>query len=303
VRTPPLISVVMPVYNSRPYLSEAVESVLAQTHVSWELIIVDDGSTDGSDKIAQQYAADLPGKVQYVTHECRRNRGISASRNLGSRVSRGSYIACLDSDDIWLPDKLASQIQILQQYPEAGMVIGATKYWHPEDESRDRVVPVGGPQDCLVRPPALFTELYPIGSGAAPSMNTVLLRRDVLGRVGGWEETFKTAYEDQAILCKVYLCEAVYISSRACDLYRQHAGSIMSTELVGDSYYRNRYAFLVWLERWLQAQPENRQTELNRVRSAIRDCPLRPSRSRVPDITSRLLRRVRRMLFRKFANE
>ena len=108
-----MISVVIPMYNSRPHLSEAVESVLAQTYPSREFIIVDNGSTDGSDKLAQQCAVDLPGRIRYVTHECRGNRGISAFRNLGSGASRGSYIECLDSDDIWLPDKLASQVEIL----------------------------------------------------------------------------------------------------------------------------------------------------------------------------------------------
>jgi glycosyltransferase involved in cell wall biosynthesis len=109
----PLVSVVMPVYNSGLFLSEVIESVLDQTYGCWELIVVDERSTDDSVEIAQQYAARFPRKIRYVTHERRTNRGVSASRNLGTRLSRGSYVACLDSDDMWLPDKLEAQLSIL----------------------------------------------------------------------------------------------------------------------------------------------------------------------------------------------
>ena len=267
----PLISVVMPIFNRDAFVVEAIDSVLAQTYENWELILVDDGSTDRSYEIAQEFAARLPEKIRCVTHEDRVNRGISATRNRGVEVARGEYIACLDSDDMWVPRKLESQIRILKNNPDVGMIIGATEYWHPAERHLDRVLLAGGPRDRLIQPPELFYEMYPLGDGVAPSMNTVLLRKDVLARIGGWEESFRTTYEDQAMLTKVYLSAPVYISSEVGDIYRQHPQSIMRTELIGIRYFRKRYLFLLWLEGWMRSQQPDRTAELKLVQKALKD--------------------------------
>ncbi len=274
----PLISVVIPVYNRDKYLDESISSVFAQTYDHWELILVDDGSTDASYEMELAYAAKHPDKIRCVTHEGRANRGISASRNRGSREARGAYVACLDSDDMWVPTKLEHQVSILNRHPEVGMVVGATKYWHPGEARLDQVLLAGGPRDQLVQPPQLFHDMYPMGDGTAPSMNTVLLRKDVIERIGGWEESFRTTYEDQAMLCKVYLTEPVYISSELGDIYRQHPESIMKTELVGIRYFRKRYLFLAWLEQWMKTTHPERSAELKLVQAAERDPELWPFR-------------------------
>ena len=291
----PSISVVMPIYNRAEFVGEAIDSVLAQTYGNWELILADDGSTDGSIAIARDYAERFPGKIKCVAHENGANRGISATRNLGFRASVGEYIACLDSDDIWVPRKLEHQVAILAEHPGVGLVVGATNYWYPENSVHDKVILAGGPLDCLVQPPALFSEMYPLGTGVAPSMNTVLLRRDVVTRVGGWEESFRTTYEDQAMLCKIYLVETVYISSEVGDIYRQHPQSIMSTELFGTRYYRKRYLFLRWLERWFMAEYPNRPEELALIQQAVRDPRLRPYRGPVRYTIWRSLKKLRRI--------
>ncbi len=267
----PLVSVVMPVFNRAEYVVEAIESVLAQTYTHWELILVDDGSTDDSYTIEQGYAAKLPEGIRCITHEGRANRGISASRNLGSSAARGEYVACLDSDDLWVPDKLERQIAIVKAHPTVGMVVGSTKYWFPGESRLDRVLLAGGPRDSLIEPPQLFYDMYPMGEGVAPSMNTVLLRKDVVERIGGWEESFRTTYEDQAMLAKVYLSEQVYIASDVGDHYRQHPTSIMRTELVGVRYFRKRYLFLRWLESWMRTERPDRIPELKLVRNALSD--------------------------------
>src|SRR5256885_11136720 len=119
--TPGLVSVVMPFLNLAQYLGEAIESVLAQTYPSWELLLVDDGSTDGASEIARSYAARHPERIRYLEHPGHRNRGMSASRNLGLQQSRGALVAFLDSDDVWLPEKLARQVATLDAHPEAQM--------------------------------------------------------------------------------------------------------------------------------------------------------------------------------------
>src|SRR5512147_1824882 len=103
----PLVSGVIIFWNAERFLQEAIESVLAQTYPSWELLLVDDGSTDGASEIARSYAARHPERIRYLEHPGHRNRGMSASRNLGLQQSRGALVAFLDSDDVWLPEKLA----------------------------------------------------------------------------------------------------------------------------------------------------------------------------------------------------
>jgi glycosyltransferase involved in cell wall biosynthesis len=95
-----LISVIIIFLNSEEFIQEAIESVFAQTYNNWELLLVDDGSTDGSTNIALQYAEQHGERVRYLEHNNRQNRGMSASRNLGIREAKGEYIAFLDADDV-----------------------------------------------------------------------------------------------------------------------------------------------------------------------------------------------------------
>src|SRR3989442_388097 len=106
MKTSARVSVVIPFLNAEKFIQETIESVFAQTYPDWELLLVDDGSTDGSKTIAQHYAARFPDKVRYLTHNNHQNKGRSASRNLGFEHARGELIAFLDSDDVWLPRKL-----------------------------------------------------------------------------------------------------------------------------------------------------------------------------------------------------
>lgn len=120
----PLISVIIPVYNRERYLKEAIESVLAQTYPAIELIVVDDGSSDRSAEIAQSY----PVIYYYQT-----NGGISAARNAGIALATGEFIAFLDSDDIWVTDKLAKQMAAFDANPNLEAVFGyAQNFYSPE---------------------------------------------------------------------------------------------------------------------------------------------------------------------------
>ena len=109
----PTVSVVIPVYNGDRYLAEAITSVLDQTYKNFELIVVDDGSTDGSAEIAKSYK-------QAVLYTFQPNGGLSKARNTGLALARGKYIAFLDHDDLWLPHKLARQVTYLDSHPDVG---------------------------------------------------------------------------------------------------------------------------------------------------------------------------------------
>ncbi len=108
---PPRISVVMIFFNSERYITEAIDSVLAQTFTDFELLLVDDGSTDTSSAIARDYVDRYPTRVRYLEHEGHANRGMSAARNLGLRNAVGEFVALIDSDDVWRPNKLAEQLR------------------------------------------------------------------------------------------------------------------------------------------------------------------------------------------------
>ena len=141
-----LVSCIIIFLNEEKYLAEAIESVVAQSYADWELLLVDDGSTDGSETIARAYCERFPEKIRYLTHEGRRNCGMSASRNLGLRSARGEFAAFLDGDDCWYPNKLERQVALFDQHPEAVMVCGATLYWHSWQAIAgrdDRIMQVG----------------------------------------------------------------------------------------------------------------------------------------------------------------
>jgi len=128
----PLISVITPCYNHGRYLADALASVVAQTFGGWELVIVDDGSTDDSATIAERLIARYPGHSMRLLRQ--ENQGLSASRNNGIRLARGAYILPLDADDQIEPDMLAETLAVLERRPEVGFVY--TDVWMFGEENR-----------------------------------------------------------------------------------------------------------------------------------------------------------------------
>ena len=116
----PVVSVVMPAYNVSQYIGEAIESVQRQTFREWELLIIDDGSTDGTLAVAGRYA----GRDPRITIIQQANGGISAARNTALAHASGTVIAILDSDDVWLPQYVEEQLRILDAHPEVDIVTG-----------------------------------------------------------------------------------------------------------------------------------------------------------------------------------
>jgi glycosyltransferase involved in cell wall biosynthesis len=258
----PQVSVVIPFLNAEKFLQETIDSVFSQIYSNWELLLVDDGSTDASTAIACDYATKHPDKVRYFEHEGHQNRGACASRNLGIRNAKGKYIALLDADDIWLPHKLERQVAILESCPEAGMVYGATKYWkswtgNAEDTDADFVPKICTHAKTLFQPPKLAIVCYPLGQATAPCPSDLLLRRDVVERIGGFVEEFPNAYqlyEDQAFLLKVYLATPVLVVNECWDLYRIHPESCVAKATAANQYEIIRLFFLNWLEKYLIEQ-------------------------------------------------
>jgi len=104
-----LVSIIMPSYNTAQYITETIESVLNQTYTNWELIIVDDCSPDNTDQVVKSFLSD--GRIRYLKNE--KNSGAAVSRNKALREAKGKWIAFLDSDDLWMPDKLMKQVSFM----------------------------------------------------------------------------------------------------------------------------------------------------------------------------------------------
>ena len=253
----PLVSVITIFLNADRFIREAIESVLAQDFTDFQLILVDDGSTDGSSDLARGYAERFPEQIVYLEHENHSNKGMSASRNLGIRHARGIYITFCDADDVWLPRKLFEQLQIFRDHPEIGMVCGAANYWHSWRGGQDQLVMSGHVQNVPLQPPEACLAVDPIGSAVAPC-NDLLVRRDVVLQVGGFEDHFTGLYEDQAFLAKVYLATPVFFSSQVGLKYRQHSDSCVAVAKRGGNYEVARRHFLEWFAEYVRALPPPR---------------------------------------------
>ena len=134
-----LVSIIMPSYNTGRFIAETIESVLAQTYTNWELIIVDDCSTDNTNDIVTEFLSDT--RICYIKNDT--NSGAAASRNRALREAKGKWIAFLDSDDLWEPDKLQKQISFMR---DNGYHFSYTNYIEIDEESKSKGKSVSGPK-------------------------------------------------------------------------------------------------------------------------------------------------------------
>lgn len=172
----PLVSVVLPTYNRRQSVGKAIQSVLQQTYATLELIVVDDGSTDGTEQLVRQLS---DTRISYLRHE--NNRGGSAARNTGLAAARGQLIAFQDSDDEWLPHKLERQVALLREAGETtGVVYCTYRRSFPDGSSESHPAdPASAPRGEIHR--ALLWANF-IGTP------TIVARRSCYESVGGFDE-------------------------------------------------------------------------------------------------------------------
>ncbi len=182
--TAPLISVIIPTYNSAPYLSEALESVFAQTHTCLEVLVIDDGSTDNTAAVM----ADYTDRTVYIRQV---QSGPSRARNRGIAKAKGAYIAFLDADDIWLPAKLEKQLRAFQQDPEASLVYSRSVDFRDRTGKELRIYPreihSGMLFDLLLTAPLFL-------------LSSVVVRNQVLKELGGFDEGLTTAEDTHLYL-------------------------------------------------------------------------------------------------------
>jgi glycosyltransferase involved in cell wall biosynthesis len=274
----PAVSVITIFRDEERFLAEAIESVLAQTLPDWELLLVDDGSTDRSRTIARAYAERRPGQVRYLEHPGHANMGMSASRNLGMVAAKGRYLSFLDGDDVFLPQRLERHVNTLDAMPWVDMVQSDVIHWHSwvapqEREEEDYIRPAVSQVDRVLRPPlALWTvgvvpELY-------PGICSLTIRRDAALELGGFEAAFRSLYEDQVFLTKVYASKTVYVIEDYLARYRMHPESTVerakrSRHEAGGEWQSQEQAFLTWREGYL----EDRVASVPLLRQVLDELP------------------------------
>ena len=245
-RDAPTVSVILPFFNETRFLDGAVETVRDQTISDWELLLVDDGSTDGSSEIAEGHARTDPERVTVVMHPGKANHGLPASRNLGLAHARGTFVAFVDADDRWAPEKLARQIAILETSPDVVMTCGAI--WYGKVEG-------GAPP---VRKPVTRRAPHTFGRGAfaralvrgrllPPPPSDVMIRASTLRDVGG-VPAGDNLYEDQRTFVAVSLHGPVHVSDEALTTYAVRDDSLYGSLRSDAATQRlQRRAFEAWI--------------------------------------------------------
>ncbi|MBY6032519.1 glycosyltransferase [Marinobacter daepoensis] len=216
----PVVSVIIPSYNRIKYIEETISSVESQCYRDYEIIVVDDGSTDGSFQLLERFKRE--GRIKLYTHLNGKNLGQSASINRGIDYSTGSYIAILDSDDYFSLDKLARQVYFLERNPSFGMVYGQGQavdadgrflFTIPDDNHIETNDPNNLLLDCYMALPG--------GS---------LIRRSVFDKVGRFEESFR-AGQDHDMALRIMEEFKVAFLPEIVFYYRKHGDSISTNGL------------------------------------------------------------------------
>lgn len=179
----PTVSVVMPLYNKVCHVGAAVRSVLAQTFTDFEIVVVNDGSTDGSPRVVQELT---DGRIRLL-HQ--KNAGAAAARNAGIAAARGRWVAFLDADDTWRPEKLARQLAVLEREPDLVWAAGVYVRTGPGPIALEQKVSDRG---WLVRPEVLEDGLFALADASCLWIGTIMVRRDALLELGGFDPALRT---------------------------------------------------------------------------------------------------------------
>ena len=250
----PRVSVLMCFLNGAEFMAEALASVQAQTFTDWELLLVDDGSTDDSVAVATAATASYGHRVQLLHHPGGVNCGLSTSRNLALRHAQGEYVAMLDADDVWRPEALARMVALLDGAPEAALVGGNALRWYSwtgdaTDATLDYAPSLARfslPSPVQLAPPQLLNLLLQDATASPPTCS-VLLRRYSLTAVEGFVDSFRTLYEDQALYAKLALRAPVLLTDEVWASYRRHNNSVCAQMYGTDAEAGSRRVFLAWL--------------------------------------------------------
>ena len=240
----PKVSVITPAYNAAEFLPETIDSVLQQTFLDWEMIIIDDCSKDNTFEIATNYAT-KDSRIKVIKNET--NSGVAATRNHGLEIALGDFIAFIDSDDMWLPEKLEKQIRFME---ENGYALTYTKYQNYITETKQK--------GRIIKAPKKMTAKKILGNTAIGCL-TVMVNKKMVGDFRmpllkhtedncTWQEILSRGYEAYGLqeVLSLYRISANSMTSKKTsaakqqwETYRYH----YKFSLIKSLYYFTKYAF------------------------------------------------------------
>lgn len=235
MKTPRPVSVIMPVFNAAPYLSEAVESILNQTFRNFEFIIINDGSTDGSSDILEHYSH-IDRRIT-VYHQG--NKGLIHALNRAYRLAQGPLLARMDADDISFPTRLERQVAFLQNHPEVG-VLGSWYESFSQDKEKSTLVPL---------PTQPLSTAWSLLFGTPVHHPTVILRKELLKKSGYYRET-APFIEDRDLWLRMSKITKLMNLPEVLLRYRIHNDSIcvkfseMQSQMLRESVRENMPAYI-----------------------------------------------------------
>lgn len=207
----PLVSVIIPSYNSGEYITETINSILKQSYKNIEIIVVDDGSTDRTARILQNYIKN--NNIKYILQE---NRGVSRARNTGIASSKGGIVALCDADDVWVENKLELQVPLFNNQ-DVALVYGGTEVFGDDidiDMDHSKAFKRGGIFDDLMRGNFICT-------------SSTLIRKEVIKKVGGFDEKLKFV-EDLDLWLRITSKYKADFTPERVVKYRIHSGNTSS---------------------------------------------------------------------------
>lgn len=235
----PQVSVIIPVYNGEHYISQAIDSVLSQTDSNYEIIIVDDGSTDNTHQIIQHYIEKCqdPALIRYIFQS---NQGVAAARNQGIQIAKGEFIALLDQDDVFLPEKLAHQVAYFKTHPDVAIVNSGWRLIDPNNNPISDIEPWHDLPDLTL---AIWVTRTPILPSA------LMFRRHAWEQVGGFDPRFN-GVDDVDFIWRLALqgYTAVWLPEITVN-YRQHQETVSNTKA------RERANLMIALQDHFFSQP------------------------------------------------
>lgn len=210
----PKVSVIIPTYNCEKYLANAIDSALQQTYQDFEVIIIDDGSSDGTKELVKKYVNNYSDKIHYVHQQ---NKGVSAARNNGIKIANGEYIAFLDADDLWISTKLMDQMKLLEK--DRGLVLVFTDMQQTEGTKilYESFLKEKGYYP-LIAATDFFSELV---KKALIYTSTVVVKKQIFDEVGVFNETYKVG-EDHDLWLRIAKRHRIGFLARSFVVRRLH---------------------------------------------------------------------------------
>jgi glycosyltransferase involved in cell wall biosynthesis len=211
------VDVIIPAFNAARYLAAAMESVVSQTFDDWQILLVDDGSTDNTAEVAAPFLDRFGPKIRYIKQN---NRGLPAARNTAIRASTSEFLALLDADDVWMPCRLSESLKVLAERPKAGLTYGLMTIIDPEGRALKTFE--GNPRHTEGRiAPHIYMRKVDL------PCPTITFRRKCVDEVGLFDETMHST-EDRDLWLRIALRYEVAFVPQILAFYRASPGS-MST--------------------------------------------------------------------------